>query len=137
MVQFYFLAICLNLVGGSILAAPYFQDRFPIIFKLRETLYSRTALRIGLISSLLIVGILKIISVFIGDVLIVGDLLPALALLTSGFTLSIEYISENNETGKGLIHKMDSIFVKHSSIVGVAAIVAGTLHFIFPGVLFL
>ncbi len=137
MVQFYFLAICLNLIGGLVLAAPYFQDRFPMISRLRETLYSKTSLRIGLISSLLVVGILKIISVFIGDVIIVGDLLPVLALLTSGFTLLVEYISEGNEAEKGFIIKMDSIFVKRSSIVGVAAIVIGVLHFIFPSVLFL
>ena len=137
MVQFYFLAVCLNLVGGFVLAAPYFQERFPGVLSFRETIYDKTAFRIGLISSLLLIGILKIISVFNGDIIIVGDLLPVLMLLISGFTLLIEYISENNEAEKGFIKKMDSIFVKHSSIVGVAAIVSGALHFIFPGVLFL
>jgi hypothetical protein len=137
MVQFYFLAICLNLIGGLVLAAPYFQDRFPGILSLRETILGKSSLRISLTSSLLIVGILKIISVFKGDVIIVGDFIPALTLLTSGFTLLIEYFSEHNEAEKGLIKKMDSIFVKHSSIVGVASIVAGSLHFIFPSVLFL
>lgn len=137
MVQFYFLAICLNFIGGLVLAAPYFQERFPGIVKLREIIFDKVSLRIGLISALIIIGILKIISVFVGDVIIVGDLLPSLTLLASGFTLLIEYISESNDSEKGFISKMDSIFVKHSSIVGVAAIVAGTLHFIFPGVLFL
>jgi len=137
MVQFYFLAVCLNLLGGLVLAAPYFQERFPGILSLREFVFGKKTFRISLISSLLIVGILKIISVFIGDVILVGDLLPSLMLLVSGFTLMVEYLSENNDAEKGFIKKMDSIFVKHSSIVGVAAIVAGTLHFIFPGVLFL
>jgi len=137
MVQFYFLAVCLNFIGGVVLAASWFQERFPGVLNFRETLFDKKTLRIGLISSLLLVGILKIISVFKGDIIIIGDLLPALALLTSGFTLLIEYLFENNEAEKGFIKKMDSIFVKHSSIVGVASIVAGTLHFIFPGVLFL
>ena len=137
MVQFYLLAVCLNLLGGLVLAAPYFKERFPGISGLREFLFDKKALRISLISSLLIVGILKIISVFVGDVIIVGDLLPSLTLLVSGFTLLVEYLSESSDAEKGFIKKMDGIFVKHSSIVGVAAFVAGTLHFIFPGVLFL
>ena len=137
MVQFYFLAVCLNLLGGLVLAAPYFKERFPGISGLRESLFDKKVLRISLISSLLIVGILKIVSVFIGDVIIVGDILPSLTLLVSGFTLLVEYLSESKDAEKGFIKKMDDIFVKHSSIVGVAAFVAGTLHFIFPGVLFL
>jgi len=137
MVQFYFLAVCFNLLGGLVLAAPYFQERFPGVLGLREAIYGKAVLRIGLVSSLLIAGVLKIISVFNGDIIIIGDLLPVLTLLISGFTLLIEYISESNEVEKGFIKKMDSIFVKHSSIIGVAAIVSGTLHFIFPGVLFL
>lgn len=137
MVQFYFLAVCLNIFGGLVLAAPYFKDRFPGVSGLREFLFEKRSLRIGVISSLVILGILKFVSVYIGDVIIVGDLLPALTLLVSGFTMLVEYISESNDADKGFIKKMDSIFVKHSSIAGVAAIVAGTLHFIFPGVLFL
>ena len=137
MVQFYFLAVCLNLLGGLVLAAPYFKERFPGLSGLREFLFDKKSLRISLISSLLVVGVLKIVSVFIGDVIIVGDLLPSLTLLVSGFTLLVEYLSESNEAEKGFIKKMDGVFVQHSSIVGVAAFVAGTLHFIFPGVLFL
>lgn len=137
MVQFYFLAVCLNILGGLVLAAPYLKDRFPQVSALREFFYEKSSLHIGLISSLLLVGILKFISVFMGDVIIVGDLLPAFTLLISGSTMIVEIISKNNDAEKGFIKKMDSFFVKHSSIVGVAAIVAGTLHFIFPGVLFL
>ena len=137
MVQFYFLAVCLNLLGGLVLAAPYFQERFPGISRFREFLFEKKALRISLISSLLIVGILKIISVFVGDIIIVGDLLPSLTLLVSGFTLLVEYLSESNDAEKGFIKNMDDLLVKHSSIVGVAAFVAGTLHFILPGILFL
>ena len=137
MVQFYFLAVCLNIIGGLVLGASSFKDRIPGLSVFRKFIFDNTTLRVGLISSILIVGILKFVSVFIGDILVVGDLLPALTLLVSGFTLLVEYMSEKNDSDKAIINKMDSIFVKHSSIVGIAAIVAGSLHFIFPGVLFL
>ena len=137
MVQFYFLSICLNIVGGLILAAPHFSERFPGISKFREYIFDKPGLRIGLFTSLLLIGVMKIISVSTGDVIIVGDFLPALTLLISGFTMLIEYIYENNESENGFLKKMNSIFVKHASITGIAALVAGCLHFIFPTVLFL
>jgi len=139
MVQFYFLAVCFNLFGGLVLAAPQFSDKFPSLPAFREFIYSKKGIRIGLITSLFLVGILKIISVFKGDIIIVGDLLPSLTLIASGLTLLIEYIySDNDELAvKGFLKKMDDIFVKHSSIVGVAAVVAACLHFLFPSVLFL
>ena len=137
MIQFYFLSICLNILGGLILAAPHFSERFPGISSLRGYIFDKTGLRIGLTVALLLIGVMKIISVSIGDVIIVGDLLPALTLLFSGFTMLIEYIFENNESESGFLKKMDSIFVKHASITGVAALVAAGLHFIFPAVLFL
>ncbi len=139
MVQFYFLAVCFNLIGGFVLAAPHFSEKFPALSAFREFVYSKKGIRIGLITSLFLVGILKIISVFKGDIIIVGDLLPSLTLMVSGFTLLIGYIyTDNDEVAvKGFLKKMDNIFVKHSSIVGVAAVVAACLHFFFPGVLFL
>ena len=137
MVQFYFLSICLNIIGGLVLAAPHFSERFPGISAFRGYIYSKSGLRIGLVVSLFLIGVMKIISVSTSDVIIVGELLPSLTLLLSGFTLLIEYISENSESESGILKKMDSIFVKHASITGIAALVAGGLHFIFPTVLFL
>lgn len=137
MVQFYFLSICLNVLGGLVLAAPHFSERLPGILSLREYIIDKTGLRIGLIAALLLIGVMKIINVSPGDIIIVGDLLPALTLLLSGFTLLVEFIFENNESESGFLKKMDSVFVKHASITGIAALVAGGLHFIFPTVLFL
>ncbi|MCK5200689.1 MAG: hypothetical protein KAR21_20180 [Spirochaetales bacterium] len=137
MVQFYFLSVCLNILGGLVLAAPHFSERFPGILSLRGYIFDKSGLRIGLIAALLLIGVMKIISVSNGDVIIVGDLLPSLTLLLSGFTLLVEFIFENKESESGFLKKMDSIFVKHASITGIAALVAGGLHFIFPTVLFL
>jgi hypothetical protein len=137
MVQIYFLTICLNILSGIILAAPYFHDRFPWASSIREYIFNISALHIVLVASLFLIGVLKIICVFQGDVIIVGDLLPALTLIVSGFTLLIEYIAKDSEIENGFLKKMVSIFVERSSIVGVIAVVSGSLHFVFPGVLFL
>ncbi len=137
MIQFYFLSICLNIIGGLVIAAPHFSERFPGITAFRGYIFEKTGLRIGLIAALFLIGIMKIISVYTGDVIIVGDLFPALTLLISGFTMLVEYIFENSESESGFLKKMDGIFVKHASITGISALVAGALHFIFPTVLFL
>jgi len=139
MVQFYFLAVCFNLLGGFILAAPHFSERFPSLPVFREFVYSKKGIRIGLITSLFLIGVFKIISVSKGDIIIVGDLLPSLTLIASGLALLIEYINSDNDevAAKGFLKKMDNIFVKHSSIIGVAAVIAACLHFLFPVVPFL
>ncbi len=139
MVQFYFLAVCFNLFAGLVLAAPHFSEKFPSLMGFREFVYSKKGIHIGLIASLFLLGALKIISVYKGDIIIVGDLLPSLTLLASGLTLLTEYMHGDHEDPetKGFLKKMDDIFVKNSSIIGVAAVVSGGLHFLFPGVLFL
>ncbi len=137
MVQLYFLSICLNILGGLILGAPHFSERFPGLSGLREYIYSRSGLKYGVMALLLLVGIMKLISVYKGDVVVVGDLLPALTLLAAGFTMIIEHLSANPESENGFLKKMDKIFVRYESITGVAALVAGVMHFIFPSVLFL
>ena len=137
MIQIYFLSICLNIAAGMILSASYFSERFPVTAVFREFIFKKTGLRIGLTAALILVGIMKIISVTAGDVIIVGDFLPALALLISGGTLLIEYLTEGDEPVEGFAAKLEDIFVKHESITGIVCLVAAVFHFIFPSVLFL
>ncbi|MCF6334483.1 MAG: hypothetical protein L3J12_01915 [Spirochaetales bacterium] len=137
MVQLYFLSICLNIFGGLILAAPHFSERFPALSGIREYVYSINILKYGVMVLLPLIGIMKLISVYTGDVVVVGDLLPALTLIAAGFTMIVEHLSEKSESENRFLKKMDKIFVRYESITGVAALVAGVLHFIFPSVLFL
>ena len=137
MVQFYLLAVILNILGGLILAAPLLQEKVPMLEKLHEGLRINIASRMVFILLSLVVGIFKILSVTKGDVAVVGDLLPALSLLLMAGVFFLDYYKEQSEIGSSFIDKLQRIFVDNKSAIGITLVVIGLLHFLFPRVLFL
>jgi len=137
MVQFYLLAVILNILGGLILAAPLLQEKIPMLEKLHEGLRINIASRMVFILLSLVVGVFKILSVTKGDVAVVGDLLPALSLLLMAGVFFLDYYKEQSEIGSSFIDKLQRIFVDNKSTIGIILVVIGLLHFLFPRVLFL
>ena len=137
MVQFYFLAVCLNIIGGLIVAAPYFEEKMPFLGSVKQALVGKQSGRVIFVFLLLFTGLFKILSVTKGDVPIVGDIIPALSLFVLALTLSVEFFAEKSSGEGTLVHKLEGVLVKNSQIIGITAVVIGVLHFIFPGVLFL
>ena len=137
MVQFYLLAVCLNIAGGLILSAEFFSDKIPFAATLKEAVEEKQAWRVIFVILLLFTGLFKILSATKGDVPIVGDLLPALSLLLIGISLLSEFITDKSDTEGTFIHKINSVLGPNSHIIGVSAVVIGILHFLFPSVLFL
>jgi len=137
MVQFYLLAVILNILGGLILTAPLLQEKIPMLEKLHEGLRINIASRMVFILLSLVVGVFKILSVTKGDVAVVGDLLPALSLLLMAGVFFLDYYKEQSEIGSSFIDKLQRIFVDNKSAIGIILVVIGLLHFLFPRVLFL
>ncbi len=137
MVQFYLLAVILNILGGLILASPLLQEKIPMLDTLHEALRINIASRMIFILLSVAVGIFKILSVTKGDVAVVGDLLPALSLLLMAGVFFLDYYKEQSEVGSSFIDKLQRIFVDNKSTVGIILVVIGLLHFLFPRVLFL
>ena len=135
MLQFYFLSIVLNALAGYLLITA--DEDGVLEFKSGFSLKDETfRLIVGILS--ILIGLLKILSVVKGDMPVIGDLLPALTGFLSGFILIVEYyrsrssldISEQSE-------KIDRLLLKNKKIIGVAALIAAALHFLFPTVLLL
>jgi len=133
MLQFYFLSIILNALGGYILI----RDDDKGVLELKSNLISGFSLNdstfrliLGILTA--IMGLFKILSPIEGDVLILGDLLIAVAGFLCGFILIYEYYrsrttvddSENSE-------KLSRVLVRNKKIVGIIAIVSAVLHFCF------
>lgn len=137
MIQFYLLAVIMNILGGIFLAAPVLQEKMPVLQSLQEALKINIATRMILIILALIVGIFKLLSVTRGDVAVVGDLLPAIGLLVLAVVFFLDYYTEQSEVRTQFIENLQKVFVSHKSTIGVGLIVIGLLHFLFPGVLFL
>ena len=77
MLQFYFLAIFVNLIGGMYFANDFLAKKFPKVVKVKEFFENGASKMIFAIVAG-ITGLFLIISVTPGDVAVVGDLLIAL-----------------------------------------------------------
>jgi hypothetical protein len=85
----------------------------------------------------IIFGVFKFLSVTKGDVLVIGDLLPALSGLAVGTTLTVESYKMRSTVTTPAVDRIDNVFVRNKSVIGIVGIVIGVLHFLFPSVLFL
>ena len=85
MLQFYFLSVLLNFVGGAALSAAFLERRLSLFTGLDAFFEKRGKLKLTLGIFSLIVGILKFLSVVDGDVAVLGDMIPALGGIILGF----------------------------------------------------
>ncbi len=137
MIQFYFLAVLLNVFGGLLLYSTAEEERLPIFNTIQESLRNNQAWRMIYIILMVIVALFKILSVTEGDVVIVGDLLPALSLLVIGFEQFLEYYNDRSTVEEGGMQRLNALFRQNRRLLGIAAVVIGAVHFLFPRVLFL
>ena len=140
MVQFYFLAVFFNLVGGFALAIDGMPRKGPQLEGLRTFLRDPVVcLVLGILTC--VTGALKLVTVMRGDIPVVGDFLPAVSALAVGVTLLLERYRDPNrrppESTPPEASRIESFLLDHRSSVGLAGMISGLVHFLFPMVLFL
>lgn len=136
MLQFYFLSIVLNGLTGYALVSAGKERTGGKLDGIRELL-TDPVLRLVLGVLCATVGFLKLLTVMRGDIPIVGDLIPSLAGMISGFTLLLEFYRANTSITTELMEKLDKIFIANSRIVGLVTMISALTHFLFPSILFL
>lgn len=154
MVQFYFLSILFNLVGGASLILVAMPTRSAGLQGLKTFLRDPSVCLVtGILAS--VIGALKLLTAMRGDIPVVGDFLPAMAGLAVGSTLLLERFRDPDfappagdavapasaapgkaEARKGL-GKAERFLLDHKMAVGLAGLIAAGVHFLFPMVLFL
>lgn len=133
MVQVYFLVVLCNLLMGIILTKEFFNTKFENFSQVYQILSSEILqVTIGCIGS--IVGILALFLRFSGNMIILGDLLPALFAIISGATLFIEYIAHEENSNSNIIKFIKGTFLKNRVLLGFITLSMGILHFIIPSV---
>lgn len=146
MIQFYFLSVLLNLVGGFALVIDSAPKKGQQIEGLKIFLRDPSvSLVLGILSA--VVGAFKLLTVMRGDIPVVGDFLPAVAGLGVGLTLLLERYRDPERAMEGEaslakparagVSKMELFLLDHRTAVGLAGMIAGLVHFLFPMVLFL
>lgn len=135
MLQFYFLSVFFNFVGGMALSADFLEKRLSLFNGLGAFFERKNKLKpvLGIIS--FIVGILKLLSVVDGDVAVVGDLVPALGGIMLGLALLTVYYRGRSDVGDET--KSSTFLEKYRIFIGIISMVIGVVHFLLPRVLFL
>ncbi len=137
MVQFYFLSIIANLLGGFALASDYFSEKFKGLSSFKS-FFEKRGTRITLGSLALIVGIFKLIVKPVGwAVPFVGDMLPAFTGIAVGFVLLLDFFKEKSETGKDKLEKVEKTVMTYRVPLGILSVVVAIVHFLIPGALIL
>ena len=153
MVQFYFLSVLLNILAGIILinsnnSTKLESDNFDIddadeksrIKKVKSTLKNDSILSnetFCLVTGALctLTGFIKLFFTFSNNgknIIIIGDLLPALFGLAGGLIIILEYYA-NSFAEHDLPEFIETGFFKNKKYFGIVCIIAGILHFAIPG----
>ena len=82
-------------------------------------------------------GVLLFVSPVQNDAPVVGDLVPALACICGGAALLLEFYANKLSTEIRLPFFLQAVMVTGRRYLGVFCIIAGIVHFIFPRVMFL
>ncbi|MBP7095559.1 MAG: hypothetical protein KBC36_05635 [Spirochaetia bacterium] len=136
MIQFYALSVFLTILAGYALVSRDAPSRGTATDGIRSFLSDRIVrLILGIMSAS--VGFFKLLAVMRGDIPVVGDLLPAAAGMTSGFTLLLEFYRDSSEVKSEMVARLEGLLLDRSRIIGVAAMVTGFVHFLFAQVIFL
>ena len=161
MLQFYFLAVLLNVMAGLILvyaaeftrgtslatpadgmaddfdagdAAADEEDGRPFA---RESFMNDSLFRLVVGILAVFSGVLLFVSPVQDDAPVVGDLVPALACICGGAALLLEFYANKLSTEIRLPFFLQAVMVTGRRYLGVFCIIAGIVHFIFPRVMFL
>jgi hypothetical protein len=143
MIQFYLISVILNIVGGYTLCPDAAASRGSSFDGVRSFLRERSPrLVLGILSA--VTGAFKLLTVMRGDVPVVGDFLPATVGIAVGATLLIDIYGGRPSMKEGaegsapkIDGKLERFLMMNKGAIGIAGIIAGVVHFLFPMVMFL
>jgi hypothetical protein len=137
MYQLYFLSIIVNLIVGIVLARSVVAGKFPPVGNFLQTVNETGLFRLVGGIAAVAVGILKLLLVTEGDVLILGDLVPALAGIIVGAILLFEYSRQKPLSFPSWLMRVADFLIAGQTVWGIIAVAAAVLHFFFNRALFL
>ncbi|MFP4431098.1 MAG: hypothetical protein ACOCW6_08175 [Spirochaetota bacterium] len=137
MYQIYLLSVVTNILAGTVASFDGLDEKLHISAVFNRELLDRAGFRLGLGLVTVVVGFLKFLTVSEGDVPVVGDLLPALAGVSLGMILLLQYYKGRSDVSSPAVDKVDNILGKNANVFGMAGVAVAVVHFLFHPVLFL
>jgi hypothetical protein len=137
MYQVYLLSIVTLILASVALAFERLDERLGAGSFFSEAVFGTPGFRFGLGVVTLLVGFFQFLSVHPDDIVIVGDLVPAVTGMLLGGTLILGYYREKSTVPSDLADRLDAIFLKNADSLAYVGILVAVLHFFFHRVLFL
>lgn len=142
MIQFYFLSVLVNACAGCVLFFGFPREGEASSGGegggLRESLFPPFArnetFRFALGIAAVAVGVLKLLSPIKDDVPFFGDIFPAVAGMLAGFALMYEHVRMKDVSEKVGRNEYIKKLLDYKTYIGIVAMVAAALHFLFPAV---
>ena len=128
MFQVYFLSVLCNVLAGLFLIFDTKIESSPYLIARKKVV----SLVLGF--SAFVIGVVKLFVVCQPDIILIGDLLPAMAGIISGMCLLINYYLEYGKNQIILSPAFKLIFVDWKKFIGFCVLIIGVLHFILPQV---
>jgi hypothetical protein len=148
MIQVYFLSILFNAVTGFLLISDSTlgqktidKDEGDSVLKsMEETLHlsaGSATFRLILGALTFLTGLLKLLLTMDGRFPVFGDLIPALAGLSTGLILLFDFYKSHTDMESEKVTRINVFIEKNKIIFGGFAVAAALLHFVFPSALLL
>ena len=156
--QFYFISVVSILLCGVTLSYDYLSKRFSFLTLLDDSLKGeKYQIFLGVIA--VVIGFFKFfIHIDSSSILIIGDFLPSIAGILSGFSVAVmglrkreklsdDLVYEKKDSNKSrinregsapivkgepIVSKMATFLIQNKVSVGLASISISLLHFLFP-----
>jgi hypothetical protein len=140
MIQLYFLSILFNGVTGCLFIMGDNRTDDTIESSLRFSPGSGMfRFILGIVTA--ITGVLKLLSPSMGNIPILGDMVPALAGIAGGFILFFGFYREHASSPaiepEGKLDRIGETFLRYKKAAGFVLLASALLHFLFPQALFL
>lgn len=137
MMQLWFLSVLANLAAAGALTAEHLEQRLPRLAPLTDLLLRQHA-RLVAGYAALVVGVLKLLIVATpDDVLVVGDLLPALAGMAMGLSLLFDRYKGRARMSARTLAALEQAVLTWRLPLGFAGMALAALHFFLPSTLLL
>lgn len=134
--QIYFLVVSTHLLAGIVLASHFIEEKNEAFGACTQVLNNRTfKIVLGIITVLS--SLFTLLKVSPDDVLIIGDLLPAVSGFLIGAYLILAYFYESLEENRSWMKSYVDLLEDKGHIFGLFAIIVAVLHFLVPTALIL
>ena len=134
--QIYFLVVITHILAGLVLGSHFLEEKFESFSPCIAVLNNR---RFKIILGVLMVlsSLFTLLKVVPDDVLIIGDLLPAITGFLFGAYLILGYFYESLEESRSWMKSFVDLLEDKGHIFGLISLVVGVLHFLVPTALIL